>query len=90
MDKTNTVAKILKVYGIINGIGSCILAIVLADNLPGSVDYLWVVELGAGLLSSLFIYAFGEVIQLLQDIKSNTSVQKADAPVLTSDELPEI
>ena len=86
--KTNKVAKILKVYGIINAIGSLILGLILADNLPGAVEELWIVEVAAGLVASLFIYAFGEAIQLLQDIKDNTEKGAISQPNV--DELPEI
>ena len=87
MNNENAVAKILKVYGIINGIACIILAIILHNNLPSAFDYLWIIEFSVGLVASFLIYAFGEVIQLLQDIKYNTSHKSAAE---NSDELPEI
>lgn len=87
MNNENSVAKILKVYGIVNGIASLVLAIILHHNLPRAFDSLWIVEFGAGLVASFLIYAFGEVIQLLQDIKYNT----LHKPVPENhDELPDI
>lgn len=70
--KKNKVAKILKVYGIINAVGSIIIGLYLFDNLPGNIADLGIVELAAGILASLLIFAFGEVVQLLQNIKDNT------------------
>lgn len=86
--KKNKVAKILKVYGIANAIGSVVLGLILFDNLPAAVEELWIVEVAAGLVASLFIYAFGEAIQLLQDIKSNTDKGSVSQP--NDDELPEM
>ncbi len=72
MKSTNTVAKVLKIYGIINGVASVIFAIILYNNLPGNFDYLWIVALSAGIVASFLVYAFGEVVQILHDIRENT------------------
>ena len=88
MDSKNTVASILKVYGIINGIACIILGLVTRDNLPYTLEYLATVEIAAGIVVSFLIYALGEVIQLLHDLKINTSSSKKEA--VQPDELPEI
>ena len=76
MKSTNSVAKILKIYGWLNGIACIILGIILYNNLPGTFDYLWIVEVSAGILFSFLLYACGEAIQLLQDIRNNTGCSK--------------
>lgn len=82
----NTVAKILKGYAIANGIGGIILGLVLGEVIG------WAIAL-AGIVASFFIYAFGEVIQLLEDIKNSSSktykaVGKESLDL--SDELPDM
>ncbi len=88
MKSKNTVAAILKAYCIINGVIGIILGIVLWNSLPHSFGYLSIIEIAACIVISFLIYAFGETIQLLHDIKLNScdsQPQKDD-----SDELPEI
>ena len=68
-DNTNTVAKILKVYAIINAVAGCILGLIAADTFNGALVALFI---GLCIVTSFVIYAFGEVIQLLQDIKDGT------------------
>lgn len=89
MQTKNKVASILKAYSIINGIACIILGFILKENLPYAVEDLWIIEVAAGVFISFLIYACGEVIQLLQDIKNNT---ERTQPVNnnTDDELPEI
>ena len=68
-DNTNTVAKILKVYAIINAVAGCILGLIAADTFNAALVALFI---GLCIVTSFVIYAFGEVIQLLQDIKDGT------------------
>ena len=91
----NGVATTLKVYSIINGFAIFILALILRKYLAlfGDIKSMWVIVFASGLVVSFLIYAAGEVIQLLQDIKDNTASDKAvKAPASTvpSDDLPEI
>ena len=72
MRKENGVASILKVYGVLNGIACVFIGFYLNSNLPYGFEYLWIVEIAAGIVVSFLIYAFGEAIQLLQDIGDNT------------------
>ena len=87
---TNTVAKILKVYAIINAVAGCILGLIAADTFNGALVALFI---GLCIVTSFVIYAFGEVIQLLQDIKDGTkgtitTIQKQNNN--DNDELPSI
>ena len=80
----NIVAKIIQVYAYVNAAAWVILAFVIADALN------WEVALGAfavGLFASFLLYAFGEIIDLLQEIKSNTH---KPAETIVTDELPEL
>ena len=90
MDSKNPVASILKIYGIINAFACMIFGIVLKDRLPYSLEYLSTIEIAAGIVVSFLIYAFGEVIQLLHDIRSNTSTSSQKKEDVQSDELPDI
>lgn len=83
MKAKNLVAKILQVYACLNAIAWVILAFIIAGDLGGIVA---VIMCAAGILVSFFIYALGEIIELLNQIKINT----ANAPVMNEEELPEI
>jgi hypothetical protein len=90
----NMVAGVLKGLGGIVGIISLIAAMVVGSDIG------FVAGLGVFLIytiSALLLYAFGEVISLLQDIKNNT--QPAELPhqrsangskTVGADELPEL
>ena len=82
MSKTNTVAKITKWYAIINA-AVCVL---FAFNI-GLDEILGVAVLAAGFVVNFGIYALGEVIQLLEDIKNNTA---KGTEQITVDEIPDI
>lgn len=63
--KTNAVAQIIKVIAIIEAIVIVIVGLVSMEYL----ETMSVVIIVAGVISAVFIYALGEIIQLLQDIK---------------------
>lgn len=66
----NTVASVLQIYAIINAICGLFLALRMAnDYYSGAAVFLL---FGAVLVASGFIYALGEVIKLLHEIKLNT------------------
>lgn len=66
----NTVASVLQVYAIINAICGLFLALRMADDYySGAAGFLL---FGTVLVASGFIYALGEVIKLLHEIKLNT------------------
>ena len=71
----NTVAKILKIYAVVNAFCGFILGLYVrgdSDNpiLLGVCIYF----IATCIVASFGIYAFGEVVQLLQDIKRNQKV----------------
>lgn len=82
MSKTNTVAKITKWYAIINAAACVLFAFII-----GLDEILGVAVLAAGIVVNFGIYALGEVIQLLEDIKNNTA---KGTEQITVDEIPDI
>jgi len=89
LKKENKVASILKIYGVINAVTCIILGAVLSNNLPYSLEFLWIVEVAVGIVASFLLYAFGEVVQILHDIRSNTS-SPDKAKEYLDDELPDL
>lgn len=87
MKSKNTVAQVLKIYAVINFIFGIILSISIGKNID--IDGIGIYFFAVSLVTNFAIFAFGEVVQLLHDIKSNTS-NHATAPGTTSDELPEL
>ncbi len=63
---TNTVAKVIKIIAILNAIAGVILGLVGIEDF----EVYAVVFIVASIISSIFIYAIGEIIQLLEDIKN--------------------
>ena len=84
MNRKNLVAKIMQIYAIVNAVAGAIVMILIADSLEWTVALVWFALV---LVVSFFIYAFGEIIELLTEIKINTS---SSAPIDESFELPEI
>lgn len=64
----NNVAKTIKTIAIIEVIISCIYGVYSIDKMNS--DAIGIGIIVAGIVSSVFIYAFGEIIQLLEDIKN--------------------
>lgn len=91
MNAQNTVAKILKIYSIINFVACIILTFIIADAI-GAVGLIVGLALSIGV--NFVIYACGELLQLLHDIKLNTAKTVAAAPAAPApvipDELPEL
>ena len=90
----NIVAQILKIYAIVNAVVGLFIFLSMQESYVDSIESLSFVVLGACIVVSFGIYAFGEVIQLLQDIKDNTqgtinSVSKSSDNNV-SDDLPNI
>ena len=91
MNAQNTVAKILKIYSIINFAACFFLGCFLFEGLGSLVFAIW---LAASICINFVIYACGELLQLLHDIKLNTAntataTSVTPAPVIP-DELPEL
>lgn len=66
----NTVASIIKGIAVIFAIAGVIVGLVSIDSLNSGV--MAVVIIIASIISSVFIYALGEIIQKLQNIEDNT------------------
>lgn len=72
MKSKNTVAQVLKVYAIINFIAGIILSFTIGSDI---IDGIGIYFFAVSLVINFAIFAFGEVVQLLHDIKINTSNQ---------------
>ena len=77
MNAENTVAKVLKVYAIINAAAGVLLGIIIGASLESFLYCIMIA--GVVAVASFGIYAVGEAIQLLHDIKLNTSAQTLPA-----------
>lgn len=84
----NTVAKIIQVYAYLNAIAGAILSLIVAVEFSGIVA---VCSFCVISFASFMLYAFGEIIALLQGIKNNT--YRTNERVVgddDDDELPEL
>ena len=81
--ENNTVAKIFKIYAILNAVACFIFMYVLiaADYLDTLGVIIWI---GTSIVVNVGIYAIGEVIQLLDDIKQNTAKTRSNADMYTT------
>ena len=79
----NTVAKTFKVYAGVNFAACFLLLFIAADSLylNGAIAILWI---ATSIVVNIGIYAIGEVIQLLDDIKQNTAKTRSNADVNTT------
>lgn len=66
--RTNIVARIIKVIALIGGIIGVIFGFTLLDSY--SSEELAFPIIIASIVSAIFVYALGEIIQLLEDIKN--------------------
>lgn len=67
----NTVATIIKGIAIISAIAGFIVGLVSIDELNSGI--MAVVIIVASIISAVFVYALGEIIQKLQNIENNTN-----------------
>lgn len=76
MKKINTISLFIKIYAIIQlciGLIGCI-GFYIGFSETYNIPYLYPIILSIGIIIiTIFIYGFGEIIQLLEDIKSNTN-----------------
>lgn len=70
MDQNNRVATILKVYAWLNFFVSLFLFGVLHDELYLSGISFWLL-IGVSVIINIGIYALGEIVQILHDIRNN-------------------
>ena len=82
MKSDNIVAKILQVYAYVNGAVGIILALLLVEDLGALVA---AIVFASVLVVNFLIFALGEIIDLLQNLKENTNGGRE-----VSDELPEL
>lgn len=85
----NKVAQILQVYAWLNGGAGAIAAAILWEQL-GWIAIIWAIIV---IFVSFLIYAFGEMIELLHQIRVNTGTSNniiTDNSQPIDDELPEI
>ena len=82
LKSNNIVAKILQVYAYVNAASGLILALALNKELGALLAW---IMFALTLVASFFIFALGEIIDLLQNLKENTNGGRE-----VSDELPEL
>ena len=82
MKSNNIVAKILQVYAYVNAASGLILALALNKELGAVLAW---IMFALVLVASFLIFALGEIIDLLQNLKENTNGGRE-----VSDELPEL
>mgnify|MGYP000096879077 CR=1 FL=1 len=82
LKSNNIVAKILQVYAYVNAFFGMILATALKHELGALLAW---IMFALTLVASFFIFALGEIIDLLQNLKENTNGGRE-----VSDELPEL
>ena len=93
----NTVAKVLKIYAIVNAGCGLLLGLYwgVESDSPIILD-ICICVIAISIVASFGIYAFGEVVQLLQDIKDGTNntahTIEVHAPTISTDDnqLPKI
>ena len=84
LKSNNIVAKVLQVYAYLNAAVGFILTLLINKELELDAAILSII-LASVLVVNFFIFALGEVIDLLQNLKDNTG-KKAEIP----DELPDL
>lgn len=85
LKSNNIVAKTLQVYAYLNTAAGVIAALLLGKELGELGTVVAIYLFAAVLVASFLIFALGEIIDLLQNVKENTSKK-----VEISDELPEL
>lgn len=81
----NVVAKILQVYAYLNTAAGLVVALQLNKKLGELGTVVAIYLFAAVLVASFLIFALGEIIDLLQNVKENTSRK-----MKISDELPDL
>lgn len=82
LKSNNIVAKILQVYAYVNAASGLILALALNKELGAVLAW---IMFALVLVASFLIFALGEIIDLLQNLRENTNGGRE-----VSDELPEL
>lgn len=87
MNTKNKVARILKIYSIINAIVVFLASVIIAINTEEIV--IFIVGTALAICVNFVIYAFGELIDLLAQIRDNTKANRS-TDVDPSIELPDL
>lgn len=87
MNTKNRVAKVLKIYSIVNAIVVFLVSIVIAVDSESIV--ILIVGTALAICVNFVIYAFGELIDLLAQIRDNTKANR-NVEVDPSIELPDL
>jgi len=82
--KENTVAKVVKIIAIIEGIVGVIAGFYSMDNL--NFDEWGFAIIIVSIVSAVLIFALGEIIQKLENIDNNTK----KANIIANDEIPKL
>lgn len=82
LKSNNIVAKILQVYAYVNAASGLLLALALNKELGALLAW---IMFALTLVASFFIFALGEIIDLLQNLKENTNGGRE-----VNDELPDL
>ena len=82
LKSNNIVAKILQVYAYVNAASGLILALALNKELGAVLAW---IMFALVLVASFLIFALGEIIDLLQNLRENTNGGRE-----VSDELPDL
>lgn len=93
----NNVAKVLKIYAIVNAACGFLLGLYFRGESDNPIIVgICIYFIATSIIASFGIYAFGEVVQLLQDIKdgtnqtANTIQVQATSVNNNDDQLPKI
>ena len=84
----NKVARILKVYSYINAVVVFLASIVLAMDEENIIFF--IVGTALAICVNFVIYAFGELLDLLAQIRDNTKAAGATGIEATYDDLPDL
>lgn len=88
MSKKNVVAKVLKIYAVVNAALGLFSGLYWISQSRNSLGDFGIIFIGLCFVFSFGIYAFGEVIQLLQDIRDRVGETAQNG--FADDELPSI
>ena len=89
----NTVAQIFKIYAIVNFVACLFMTSRIEDYFYYAATEISMVWIAVSIVVNVVIYAVGEVIQLLDDIKQNTAKGGSSVDEIAAraaDELPEL
>ena len=67
----NKVAQVIKIYAVLNGVAGAVIGLVVMGLMGTVIGVVIAIVIAViAMITSFGIYAFGEVVQLLEDIKN--------------------